>query len=467
MIDRRRRQWLGLGARTLCGAGLALGSRPMAALAALAAANGTRPLHDASGDYRALVCVFLEGGMDGFSLAVPTGGAEHAAYRRSRGTLAIDAARLLPLTGNGTAPGPLGLHPAAAPLQSLYDDGRLAMIANVGNLVEPTSREQYADGSVKLPAQLFSHADQAVQWQQLQGRNRARDGWGALAADHLINAAHAEHLSSISLAGSNAWQSGVGRRPFSLRESGVVSYAGLSGDSDWERPRREAFEAVLGAPQRHLLMQAYAELQHRARTNTTALGAALAARFGEDPGAQPIAHDPESQTLAARLNMVAKVMALHTELGMRRQIFYVGMRGFDVHDNQNSEMPVLLDELSSALAGFQQALGTLGLADDVTTFTASDFGRSLSANGDGTDHGWGNHLFAMGGAVRGGQIYGTLPELDVNGADAVNNGRVVPTLSAVEYAATLLRWVGLDESAVRGVLPTWSNFEQRRIGFLA
>ena len=463
MIDRRRRHWLKLGTRTLCGAGLALGSHP---LAALAAANGSQPLDDASGDYRALVCVFLDGGMDGFSLAVPTGGPEYAAYRRSRGTLALDAAKLLSLTGDGTEQGSLGLHAAAAPLRSLYDDGRLALIANVGNLVEPTSRAQYLDRAVKLPAQLFSHADQAVQWQQLQGRNRARDGWGALAADHLMNAANAEHLGSISLTGSNAWQSGAGRRPFSLRESGVASYAGLSSDSDWEHPRREAFEAVLAAPQRHLLTQAYAELQHRARTNTTALGAALAARFGDDPAAQPIAHDPESETLAARLNMVAKVMALHPELGMRRQIFYVRMRGYDVHDNQNSEMPVLFDELSRALAGFQQALGSLGLADQVTTFTASDFGRSLSANGDGTDHGWGNHLFAMGGAVRGGKVYGTLPELDVDGADAVNNGRVLPTLSAVEYAATLLRWVGLEQNAVQQVLPTWSNFGRRDVGFM-
>jgi len=463
MTDRRRRHLLRLGARTLCGAGLALGTRPMAALAA---ANGTQPLQDATGDYRALVCVFLDGGMDGFSLAVPTGSAEHGAYARSRGTLALDRSRLLSLTDASAEQGALGLHASAAALQPLFHDGRLALIANVGNLVEPTTRDQYEAGAVALPAQLFSHADQAVQWQQLQGRNKGRDGWGALAADHLVNAAHAEHLTSISLTGSNAWQAGVGHRPFSLRESGVVSYTGISNGNDWERPRRDAFEAVLAAQPSHLLAQGYAELQRQARNNTTALGAALATRFGDAPAAQPIPHDPESQTLAARLNMVAKVMALHPELGMRRQIFYVRMRGYDVHDNQNADMPLLFEELADALAGFQQAIDTLGLSENVTTFTASDFGRSLGANGDGTDHGWGNHLFAMGGAVRGGRVYGTLPELDLQGADAVHNGRVLPTLSAAQYAATLLRWVGLTPAQVDDVLPTLANFRTHDLGFM-
>lgn len=464
MNDRQRRRFLRLGARTLTGAGLALGTAP---LASLARANGALPFADASGDYRALVCVFLDGGSDGFSLFVPTGAAEYDAYRRSRGGLAFGRSQLLDLTVASADQGALGLHESAAPLRGLYDEGRMAIMANVGNLVVPTTREQYENGAVRLPAQLFSHSDQVVQWQQLQGRNRARSGWGALAADYLSNEGGADYLTSISLAGSNYWQSGIGRRPFTLRESGVVSYSGIDGGTDWEQPRRDAFEAVLDQQRSHVFEQAYAELQRQARDNTTALGAALAMRFGEEASHQPIAHDPERDTLAAKLNMVAKVIALHQELGMRRQIFYVRLGGFDTHDSQNTDLPALFAELSTALSGFQQAIDSFGLAPNVTTFTASDFGRSLTSNGDGTDHGWGNHLFAMGGAVNGGSVYGTLPELDVDGADAVQNGRVLPTMSAVEYAATLLRWVGLEEGQLDSVLPTLGNFASRDVGFMS
>ena len=166
--------------------------------------------------------------------------------------------------------------------------------------------------------------------------------------------------------------------------------------------------------------------------------------------------------------MVAKMIAVHGELGMTRQVFYVSMGGFDVHDSQNADNPELFGELATSLQRFQAAIDGFGLSRAVTTFSASDFGRTLTANGDGTDHGWGNHLFAMGGAVRGGRIHGTLPLLDVDGPDSVQNGRVVPTLSATQYAATLLRWAGLDESRLDLVLPNLGNFgDVRDLGFMA
>ena len=405
-----RRRFLSLGARTLTGAGLALGANPVLALGnaagggPLSGANlQLGPLADDTGDYRALVCVFLQGGMDGFSLLVPTGGAEHAAYARSRGALALDADRLTALsTADGTAAG-VGLHRAAAPLAPLFADGRLGFVANVGNLIEPTTRESYENGAAALPAQLFSHADQEVQWQQLQGRNRGRDGWGALAAERLGAGQSRGWMTSVSLAGANAWQAGDGVRPFSVRDTGIVGYPGLDAAERWQRPRAEAFEAVIDQPRRHVFEQAYADLQRRARTNTAELGRILSSRFGEGEAAiDPVPHDPATEKLAAQLNMVAKMIAVHGELGMRRQIFYVRMGGFDVHDNQNSEQPELFGELTSALQRFQGAIDAFGLSPSVTTFSASDFGRSLTANGDGTDHGWGNHLFAMGGAVSGG-----------------------------------------------------------------
>ena len=443
----------------MAGAGLALGANPMLTLAQDGSLDS-----GANGEYRALVCVFLQGGMDGFSLLVPTGTAEFDAYQRSRGKLAVSRSQLLDMA-SGSGQESVGLHAAAQPLMPLYDEGRLAMIANVGNLIEPTSREQYENNAVALPSQLFSHSDQAIQWQQLQGRGRATNGWGALAAEQLASDQARDYLTSISVAGTNYWQSGDGHRPFTVRESGVLTHIGVDRESSWERPRAEAFDRVIDLERRHVFEQAYAELHSRARSTTTELGALLASRFGDDTD-DPIAHDPVNDTLAARLNMVAKLIAVHRELGMKRQIFYVGMGGFDVHDNQNRALPELFGSLSTALAGFQGAMDMYGLSDNVTTFTASDFGRSLTSNGDGTDHGWGNHMFAMGGAVAGGSVYGTLPLLDKDGPDAVQNGRVVPTLAAAQYAATLLGWLGLDDTRMDTVLPTLSNFSSRNLGFM-
>ncbi|MEE9321242.1 MAG: DUF1501 domain-containing protein [Granulosicoccus sp.] len=451
-----RRRFLRTGTQVIAGAGLALGADPALTLAQ--AADGGL---DTNGDYRALVCVYLQGGCDGFSLLVPTGNAEYHAYASSRGQLAISRNNLIELddlTGNSP---PAGLHTSASALQPLFNDGRLAMIANIGNLVEPTSKEAYENGSAIVPTQLFSHSDQEIQWQQLQGRNRGQEGWGALAADYLSAYQSRDYLTSISLAGSNYWQAGTGQRPFSMTESGVLKYAGLGQVSDWERPRTEAFKRVLDLPRRHVFTRAYADLQKRAMSITTELGAVLESNAGL------LGESPIENELAAKLGMVAQLIAAQDKLGMRRQIFYVRMTGFDVHDNQNREQPELFAQLAEALAYFQDALDELGQSENVTTFTASDFGRSLTSNGDGTDHGWGNHLMAMGGAVRGGRIYGTMPRLEVDGPDSVHNGRILPTLSASQYASTLLRWLGLDDSQLDHVLPNLGNFPTRDLGFMA
>jgi len=456
MNNWERRRFLSLGARTVAGAGLSLGAHPLLGMAR----GSTGPLNDGD-EYRALVCVFLEGGMDGFSLFVPSTTAEYSAYRRSRGGLSVDSGNLLSLGSSS----PFGLHQSAAALQSLYSDERLAIMSNVGNLVEPTTRSQYTERAVEIPSQLFSHADQMVQWQQLQGRGRSREGWGALAADHLAERQTRDHLTSISVAGSNHWQTSAGQRPFTLRETGLVNYSGLNAANVNQQPRANAFDALMQAPSQSILQQGYSELQQRARNNTAEIGAVLSSRFRSSSD-DPVPHNPEGNKLAARLNMVAKLIAVHQELGMNRQIFYVRLGGFDVHDDQNNRMPGLFANLANALTGFQSAIDNLGLDRNVTTFTASDFGRSLNSNGDGTDHGWGNHLFAMGGAVNGGQVYGDVPLLDVNGPDSVHNGRILPTTAATQYAATMLSWLGLNDAELNDVLPTLSRFGSSDLGFL-
>jgi len=451
-----RRRFLRTGAKTLAGAGLALGANPWLTLAQAADSNFAD-----GADYRALVCVYLEGGSDGFSLLVPTGITEYNAYTQSRRELAVAQDSLLdlsPLSGNH---GPLGFNKHAAPLHNLFQEQRLALIANVGNLIVPTTSGEYEDKAVPLPAQLFSHSDQEIQWQQLQGRGRGEQGWGAAAAEHFSDFQERDYLTSVTLDGSNYWQSGTGQRPFAMKETGLLEFAGLDLHNEWEQPRAEAYRRVMKLQQNHHFSSAYADIQNRALRITAELGAVL---HTSEP---IITEQPEENSLAAQLKMVAQLIAARGQLGMRRQIFYVRMKGFDVHDHQNKKQPWLFGELAEAMAFFQSSLDEIGESDNVTTFTASDFGRTLTGNGDGTDHGWGNHMMVMGGAVNGGDLYGTLPSMSVDGPDAIRNGRIVPTLSSTQYAATLLRWMGIPDDQLHVVLPTLHNFQQSDLGFLA
>lgn len=455
MHNKQRRKFLRTGVRTLCGAGLALGTSPWHTLAHAALNDGAN-----FQDYRALVCVYLEGGMDGFSMLIPVDNAEYNEYQTSRQHLSIDHGSLIGLSAANSNNPVCGIHPDLAPLKPLYDQGQLAFLANVGTLIEPTTRELYENRAVRLPAQLFSHSDQETQWQQLQGQTSGTVGWGALAAQQLAAAQDRDYLTSITLSGANYWQSGDGQRPFSMRSSGLVQYHGMDDGSEWQRPRVESFQRVSKLGYSHLFMDAYADLQQRAGNITSELGQVLE----EQPalGTTP----PPDNELAAKLEMVAKLIATQQVLGMKRQIFYVSMDGWDVHDAQQKEQPRLFSQLAQSMSYFQSAMNELGMTDKVTTFTASDFGRSLTSNGDGTDHGWGNHHMIMGGAVNGSDIYGNMPRMSVDGPDAVRNGRIVPTLSASQYAATLLRWAGLDETGLNQTLPDLANFNQHDLGFL-
>ncbi len=454
MSEYNRRKFLKRGCQAISTAGLALGANPMLTLARAAETDFA-----ASSDYRALVCIFLQGGSDGFSLFVPTASGEYQDYANSRKALAVDRSNLLDLS---TQSGPqIGVHSAAAPLQSLFNDGKLSMLSNVGNLIEPTTIQQYKDKTVSLPAQLFSHSDQEIQWQQLQGRNRGTDGWGAIAADYLSQYQERDYLTSISLAGSNYWQAGYGQRPFTMKETGVLEYAGLDINDEWEGVRAEAFNRVMQQNQTNVHASAFADIQNRARNVTAELGRVL-----ESNSALVLAQ-PVEGTLASQLSMVAQLIAAREQLGLHRQIFYVEMKGFDVHDNQNADNATLFAELAEGMSFFQNTLEQIGMAEQVTTFTASDFGRTLTSNGDGTDHGWGNHMMVMGGAVNGGQIIGELPSMAVEGPDSVHNGRILPKISASQYAASLLEWAGLEQAQLQHVLPNLVNFDGHDLGIFS
>ncbi|OED37676.1 hypothetical protein AB833_22675 [Chromatiales bacterium (ex Bugula neritina AB1)] len=452
MNNRNRRKFLKLGCKTIVGAGLMSGST--ARIAQAQSAN--------SSDYRALVCIHLNGGNDGFNLLVPNTGAEYNEYANGRGHLAIPASDLLPLIPGSANSTSAGLHPLMADLIPLFEQGQLALMANVGTLVEPTTPDDVRNNSVHLPEQLFSHHDQSRQWQRLDPSHQWNSGWGGRVSDILAPQQANANLAAISLDGNNDWMAGSEASIFTIDRGGVEGYSGMENmTDDWQLPRRQAFIQLLHENYSNAFERSYAQLQQRALVLSTNVGAALA-KFGELQ--TPV---PAGNELAEQLAMVAKLIAVKDEFRMTRQLFYVNMGGFDTHDNQLADQPELFSKLSKALAFFQQALVEINQFDNVTSFTSSDFGRSITSNGDGTDHGWGNHHMVMGGSVIGGDIYGQIPRIAVDGPDDARNGRIVPTTSVAQYAATQLSWLGLNDSEIDGMLPSLKNFENRNLGFMS
>ncbi|VUD67480.1 hypothetical protein TDB9533_03814 [Thalassocella blandensis] len=441
-------------------AALSLGSS--SALATLSRLQLAHAQTSASGDYRALVCVFLFGGNDSLNMLIPREQNHYDEYANSRQNLAIARESLLPISASSQAFSEFGLHPKLGGLQALYNQNKLAFVANTGSLIEPVTKASYQAKTVPLPPQLFSHNDQQKFIQSLQ-RSANGSGWIGRAADVMAELNANPRLSmNISLSGSNIWQSGASVIPYSVSPSGVETLTNLNRSSNQTRDvqRRAIFEKLLTQNHQHKLIQAYNSKQKLAWelsqevSDELELAPAITTEF------------PENNRLAEALNMTAQVIAAREPLSMTRQTFFIGMGDFDTHGDQLYRQPLLMEELNNALVAFYQTLVELGLSDKVTLFTASDFGRTLTSNGDGTDHAWGSHQLVMGDAVKGGDIYGTMPSLAINSDDDIGEGRIIPTLSMDQYASTLGKWFGLDTSAYAEVFPNLVNFNESDIGFM-
>jgi uncharacterized protein (DUF1501 family) len=411
-------------------------------------------------DYKALVCLFLFGGNDSWSMLVPRSGAEYNAYARSRQNLAIPQEQLLPvnaLNGEGVL---YGLHPSMTGIASLFESARCAVVANVGPLIVPTTRAQYAAGSVPLPPQLFSHNDQQDQWHSLRGRNVAKSGWAGRVADVLASQVPGQQLAlNVSLSGSTLFQAGTSATPYVMGPAGATTFNGL-GATGAGPARKAAFQNVVNASYGTVYERAYADVQKRAVLYAELVNDALAAA---PPLSAPF---PDNSPLATQLQTVARMIAVRERLGMSRQVFFVAVGGFDTHDDQLADQPGLLGNVSASLAAFHQATVELGVASNVTTFTQSDFGRTLTSNGDGSDHAWGGVQLVLGDAVRGRTLYGRYPTLEIGGPEDVGGGRFIPAVSSDQYAATLAKWFGVAESQLATVAPSIGNFAQRDLGFL-
>ena len=470
-------------------------------LAAMSAAQA-----QSATDYRALVCIFLFGGNDSANMVLPTDTASWNAYTATRnlapdpialkapGTAAVGSAAagspdrlggVLPITPATAQSGrSFALHPVMTSLQGLFGQGRLAIVPNVGPLVQPLTKADYSNANVPKPAKLFSHNDQQNTWQAFAPEG-AQKGWGGLIGDQIAAQNTNSNFTCISAAGNAVWLSGQTTRQYQVSTGGAVrvgtdSSGKVYGSSDVAA----AMGRILGMSSGHVLSADVADVAKRAMsaeaTLRTALPAANAAPYGSatspDPLLQydnPLTGGKSTNGLAQQLQVIARLIGSASTLGMKRQVFFVSLGGFDTHDLQNRSHADLYARLAHGLSYFDTVLGALGMRDQVTTFTASDFGRTFTSNGDGTDHGWGGHHFVMGGSVKGGDIHGRFPTLGVSDGkngwtspDQLGNGVFLPTVSVDQYAATMGRWMGLGDTQLATVMPNLKNFTQKDLGFM-
>lgn len=415
-----------------------------------------------STEFRALVCLFLYGGNDANNMIVPIDDPTYATYEAARGPLALAQNSLLPI--NPVTPDPqgrsFGLHPDMPELQSLFNtDKKLAIMANVGTLVEPTTPAKYRNGTAKLPPQLFSHADQQVEWQTAWPDAPPITGWGGRLADLLTSFNNADTISmSISLAGTNTFQVGRNLFEYQVSSAGGIALNGFGGRNG--QIRYQAVQDMLNLPHQNLFEAEFAKITNRSIANNALLVSALSGVTLNTPF-------PANSSLSAQLQMIAKIIAARDALGMRRQIFFCSVGGYDTHSNELSSQSNLLAELSQCMNAFYQATRELSIADRVSLFTASDFGRTFQSNGTGADHAWGSHALILGDSVKGGDIYGSYPTIAINGPDDIGEGRWVPTTSVDEYSATLAQWYGVTSpSDLTNVLPNIGRFAKPDIGFM-
>jgi uncharacterized protein (DUF1501 family) len=482
----------------------------MAAIGSAAAQSAT--------DYKALVCIFLFGGNDSLNMVLPTDSASWTNYTTVRNQAPDSIALLAPgtapvLSAAAGSPARLGgvlpiapanaqgrtyaLHPLMGSLQTMFNtDKRLAIVANVGPLIMPTTKAQYAQSSFPKPVSLFSHNDQQNTWQSFKPEG-ATVGWGGRLGDLLVAQNSRAVFTAISAAGNAVWLSGQNVQQYQVGANGAIrlgadSNGKLYGSADVAASLQRIVTGTRGG---HVFEADLAAVAQRSidaeATLRTALKAPSDPMFGTAPasGAYSAANDPKLQydnplsgakslnNLAQQLQIVARMIDASNAAGVgaRRQVFFVSMGGFDSHDLQNRNNADLMARLAHAMRYFDTALSAMGAQNKVTAFTASDFGRTFTSNGDGTDHGWGAHHFVMGGAVKGGDLYGNFPVLGAKNAsnnnfdsspNQIGNGSLIPETSVDQLGATLAKWFGVSDADALTVFPSLSNFGTRDLGFM-
>lgn len=412
-------------------------------------------------DYKALVCIFLAGGNDGHNMVIPQTQSQFTIYKANRGSVALPDGntKLLPITAkDGT---PFAISDGLSFIHPLWAQQKLAILANTGNLVQPTSRAQYVNSQVNVPTNLFSHPDQTVQMQTATAGTSSGSGWAGRVVDSLNGLNGASRFpASISMAGQQLFCAG-----------NIVQSASLIPGYDMQPYGMNVWPATAATARQNALQQvltmdsglAVIQAANNIRQDALDLSAMLKGLNAGSPLATPF----PGTSLGQQLKQVAQIIQLRGSTGIRRQIFYCSLGGFDTHGGQSWMQWDLFKQLSDGMNAFYQATQEMGLANDVTTFTESEFGRTLQPSGSGSDHGWGSHFLVVGGAVKGGDIYGQFPDLSLGGPnDSTARGALLPTTSLDQYAATLSKWFGVPDSSLDAIFPNLPNFAARDLGFL-
>jgi uncharacterized protein (DUF1501 family) len=438
---------------------LALGAVGAPMLGTLLAA-GNAAAQSPGSDYKTLVVLFQNGGNDHANTIIPRGSA-YGAYQSARPSIAIPENQLLAINPTGHTGPALGFAPQLTNLRTLFESGKAGVVANVGTLVQPVTKAEFNAQSKPLPFQLFSHSDQQRAWETGFANKDSRTGWLGRMGDALGGAYNPNAQVSIcmSISGNNVIQAGENTPQFQMNVNGPVridELGGLYGSA----LGGNALRTLLTENRWHLLEASYNGITTRAISSgeivsnaLNAAGPALNTKFPEND-------------VGRQAKMVAHMIRIRQQLGQRRQIFFISTGGWDVHDDLPDTLSRLLGDVDTALSALYQATVEMGVSDSVTIFTASDFGRALQTNGRGSDHGWGGHHFVLGGAVRGKQVYGKFPTIAINGAEDAGQGRLIPTTSTDEYAATLCRWFGADASMLGSIMPNLGAFATPNLGFL-
>jgi uncharacterized protein (DUF1501 family) len=406
-------------------------------------------------DYKALVCIFLIGGNDSNNMIVPVDTAGYASYAQVRGDLALAQAPLLPLQEAG---GVLryGLHPSLPGMQGLWGSGNLAVVANVGTLVQPLTKAQYLSSATQKPQSLFSHIDQQHEMQASIASVSSNTGWGGRLSDQFsaLNA-NASIPPMISAGGNNLFVTGAASQALVIPTSGSFALNGFS-TSSADAARRSALVSLLGLDQDTDLIAAAENVMTSALSSSAVLNPILTTNTTAAAGY----FTGLTSSIAKQMLAIAKVIEARAALGAKRQVFLAVLGSFDTHTDQINQQQTLFAQLDPALTAFHAAMADIGAGSDVTSFTLSDFSRTFQPNtGGGSDHAWGSHHLVIGDAVKGGALYGTMPELALGSPDDEGGeGRWIPTIAVDQYAATLATWFGASPTALATVLPNLSAF---------
>lgn len=437
-------------------------------------------------DYKAIVCLYFGGGNDSANMVLATDTPSWAGYQAARSiggaaSIALPIGRILPITPNTPKVDAVGtrtfaLHPNLTQLKTLFDAGRAAVIANVGTLIEPIAdKVAYRSNAIRKPANLFSHSDQTTQWHSADPAKPIY-GWGGRMGDVLKTSNSKQNFTSMSSSGNSVFLAGETINQYQINSNGsavpIDGMTNLFGINTGNNPLKSI---ITNTGASNLLEKEHAAVVERSIAAQTDLNNVMLATATSVAAptqyTNPNNNQPGNNSLATQLRTVARIIAGQTTLGAHRQVFFVSIGGFDTHDNQLINQADLMARIDHAVSYFYNQALTPDMSNKVTLFTASDFGRTFTSNGDGTDHGWGAHHFVVGGAVKGKDIYGDFPQTAVSGGNIdnpldVGSGSLIPTISVDQYAATLAKWFGLSPTEIASVFPNLNNFPIQDLGFM-